>query len=149
MAKNTVGMTIVEPVGRLLSEDKSGRSKAFYTRELYRAALGDYANVESEIMNGTKYNDSAMQNSAIRDGQRVFRFKLLESRLKLPGLKEAAERLHRQPSAEGYSVKGRRTMARLFIPDLVFPEHIEMGENIFLYFGDITECYVLYWLRQF
>lgn len=72
----------------------------------------------------------------------------LEARLKLPGLKEAAERLHRQPSAEGYSVKGRRTMARLFIPDLVFPEHIEMGENIFLYFGDMTECYVLYWLRQ-
>lgn len=64
--------------------------------------------------------------------------------------KEAGKRaLQRQPSAEGYSVKGRRTMARLFIPDLVFPEHIEMGENIFLYFGDMTECYVLYWLRQF
>lgn len=39
-------------------------------------------------------------------------------------------------------------MARLFIPDLVFPEHIEMGENIFLYFGEMTECYVLYWLKD-
>lgn len=71
----------------------------------------------------------------------------LETQLKLPGLAEAAENLHAHPSPEGYSIKGRRTMARLFIPNMVFPEQIEMGENIFLYFGEMTECYVLYWLR--
>lgn len=72
----------------------------------------------------------------------------LESRFKLPGLVEAAKLLHQHPTPEGYSIRGRRTMAKLFIPDLVFTEHIEMGENIFLYFGEMTECYVLYWLRQ-
>lgn len=72
----------------------------------------------------------------------------LESRLRLPGLAESAKKLHDAPFPEGYSIKGRRTMARLFIPDLVFPEHIEMGENIFLYFGGMTECYVLYWLKD-
>lgn len=72
----------------------------------------------------------------------------LESRLRLSGLVEVAHKLHNAPIPEGYSIKGRRTMARLFIPDLVFPEHIEMGENIFLYFGEMTECYVLYWLKN-
>ena len=71
----------------------------------------------------------------------------LEARMRLPGLTEAAAKLHTTPIPEGYSIKGRRTMARLFIPDLVFPEHIEMGENIFLYFGEMTECYVIYWLK--
>ncbi len=71
----------------------------------------------------------------------------LESRLKLPGLAEAAEHLHKHPTPDGYSIKGRRTMARLFIPNMVFSEKIEMGENVFLYFGEMTECYVLYWIR--
>ena len=33
---------------------------------------------------------------------------------------------------------------RLFIPDLLFDTHIEMGENVVLYRGDMAECYVLY-----
>lgn len=32
------------------------------------------------------------------------------------------------------------------IPDLTFGEHIEMGENIFFYMGEMQECYVIYWL---
>ena len=72
----------------------------------------------------------------------------LEMRLNLPGLKEAAEDLHTHPTKEGFTLKGpHRTTARLFIPDLLFPRHIEMGENIFLYRGDMVECYVLYWIR--
>lgn len=73
----------------------------------------------------------------------------LEVQLQLPGLEEAATELHRHPTPEGLSLKGpRRTMARLLIPDLTFDRHIEMGENIFLYRGDMVECYVIYWIQQ-
>ena len=39
----------------------------------------------------------------------------------------------------------KRTSGRLFVPDLTFGEHIEMGENIFFYMGEMQECYVIYW----
>ncbi len=29
--------------------------------------------------------------------------------------------------------------------DLTLGEHIEMGENIFFYMGEMQECYVIYW----
>ena len=58
----------------------------------------------------------------------------LEKALKFPGLTAAAAQLRDHPTAEGLTVKGpKRTSARLFVPDLVFDEHIEMGENIFFY----------------
>lgn len=73
----------------------------------------------------------------------------LEQRLHLPGLTEATEELRDHPTKEGLTLKGpNRTTARLFIPDLLFPRHIEMGENIFLYRGEMAECYVLYWIRE-
>ncbi len=73
----------------------------------------------------------------------------LEIQLQLPGLQEAAARLHENPTPEGLALKGpRRTTARLFIPDLLFDTHIEMGENIFLYRGEMVECYVIYWIDQ-
>ena len=34
---------------------------------------------------------------------------------------------------------------RLFVPNLAFGEHIEMGENIFFFMGEMQECYVIYW----
>lgn len=72
----------------------------------------------------------------------------LEVQLQLPGLEEAATELRNNPTAEGLTLKGpRRTTARLFIPDLLYGKHIEMGENIFLYRGDMVECYVIYWIR--
>ena len=72
----------------------------------------------------------------------------LEVQLQLPGLAEAATELHNHPTAEGLTLRGtRRTTARLFIPDLLYGKHIEMGENIFLYRGDMVECYVIYWIR--
>lgn len=72
----------------------------------------------------------------------------LEVQLQLPGLEEAATELHNNPTAEGLTLKGpRRTTARLFIPDLLYGKKIEMGENIFLYRGDMVECYVIYWIR--
>ena len=72
----------------------------------------------------------------------------LEVQLQLPGLQAAATQLHENPTREGLTLKGpRRTTARLFIPDLLLPHHIEMGENIFLYRGEMVECYVIYWIR--
>ena len=73
----------------------------------------------------------------------------LELQLQLPGLQEAATRLHENPTPEGLILKGpRRTTARLFIPDLLLGTHIEMGENVFLYRGEMVECYVIYWINR-
>ena len=73
----------------------------------------------------------------------------LEVQLQLPGLEEAASALHANPTKEGLTLRGpRRTTARLFIPDLLFGTHIEMGENIFLYRGEMVECYVIYWIKN-
>ena len=60
----------------------------------------------------------------------------LEKTLRFPGLEEA----------EGFTIKGpKRTSGRLFVPDLTFGRHIEMGENIFFFMGEMQECYVIYW----
>ena len=70
----------------------------------------------------------------------------LERTLHFPGLEEAANELRQHPTAEGFTIKGpKRTSGRLFVPDLTFGEHIEMGENIFFYMGEMQECYVIYW----
>lgn len=70
----------------------------------------------------------------------------LEKTLRFPGLQEAAEALRDNPNPEGYTIKGpKRTCGRLFVPDLTFGKHIEMGENVFFYMGEMAECYVIYW----
>lgn len=70
----------------------------------------------------------------------------LEKTLRFPGLQEAAEALRDNPNPEGYTIKGpKRTCGRLFVPDLIFGKHIEMGENVFFYMGEMAECYVIYW----
>ena len=67
----------------------------------------------------------------------------LERTLHFPGLADAANELRRHPTAEGFTIKGpKRTSGRLFVPDLTFGEHIEMGENIFFYMGEMQECFV-------
>ena len=71
----------------------------------------------------------------------------LERTLHFPGLEEAANELRQHPTAEGFTIKGHgRTSGRLFVPDLAFGEHIQMGENIFFFMGEMQECYVIYWL---
>ena len=70
----------------------------------------------------------------------------LEKTLHFPGLEEAANELRQHPTAEGFTIKGpKRTSGRLFVPDLAVGEHIEMGENIFFFMGEMQECYVIYW----
>lgn len=50
-----------------------------------------------------------------------------------------------RPAKEGLTLTGtKRTAIKLFIPDLVFAEHIEMGENVWIYMGENYECYCLY-----
>ena len=62
----------------------------------------------------------------------------LERTLRFPG---------KHPTPEGFTIKGHgRTSGRLFVPDLAFGEHIQMGENIFFFMGEMQECYVIYWL---
>lgn len=52
---------------------------------------------------------------------------------------------HDNPVKEGMVLKGtKRTSIKLFIPDMVFAEHIEMGENVWIYMGENYECYCLY-----
>ena len=68
-------------------------------------------------------------------------------KLRFPGLEEAANELRKHPTPEGFTIKGHgRTSGRLFVPDLAFGEHIQMGENIFFFMGEMQECYVIYWL---
>lgn len=63
----------------------------------------------------------------------------------ISSLKERIEEFEANPVKEGMILKGiKRTSVKLFIPDLVFDEHIEMGENVWIYMGENYECYCLY-----
>ncbi len=60
-------------------------------------------------------------------------------------LRQQIEAFHAHPTKEGLQLKGvKRTAVKIFIPDMVFDEHIEMGENVWLYMGENYECYCLY-----
>lgn len=49
------------------------------------------------------------------------------------------------PTAEGLSIKGlKRTTLKLFIPNLTFSQPIEMGENVWIYMGELCPAYCLY-----
>ena len=59
------------------------------------------------------------------------------------GQRVAAFRAH--PTPEGENIKGRRrTTLKLMIPNLVFSEPIDMGENVWIYMGDLCPAYCLY-----
>lgn len=60
-------------------------------------------------------------------------------------LREKIEEFEANPTKEGVILKGvKRTSIRMMIPDLVFEEHLEMGENVWIYMGENYECYCLY-----
>lgn len=49
------------------------------------------------------------------------------------------------PTKEGQMLKGtKRTSIKLFIPDLTFDEHLEMGENVWMFMGEHYDCYCIY-----
>ena len=62
--------------------------------------------------------------------------------LMIPDLMEQIERFRRSPVKEGVILKGgRRSSVKLFIPDLYFDRPIDMGENVWLYLGEMSPAY--------
>jgi len=50
------------------------------------------------------------------------------------------------PTYEGRSLKGRRrTTLKLIIPNMIFDEKIEMGNNVWVYLGEHYPTYCVYW----
>ena len=67
----------------------------------------------------------------------------------IENLRQKIEEFDAYPTKEGLVLKGKkRTSIKLFIPDLVFDEHIEMGENVWIYMGESYECYCLYGIND-
>lgn len=70
---------------------------------------------------------------------------LLSRNLKMPDLGEKIRQFRENPVKEGIVLKGgNRSSVRVFIPDLYFEERLDMGENVWLYQGDLLPAYCLY-----
>lgn len=69
----------------------------------------------------------------------------LAADLLIPNLDETIERFRQSPVKEGLILKGgRRSSVKLFIHDLYFDRHIDMGENVWLYLGEMSPAYCVY-----
>lgn len=69
----------------------------------------------------------------------------LSRELGIPELEELVAQFRADPSPEGLNVKGKkRTTLKLFVPNLAFPEPIDMGENVWIYMGELCPAYCLY-----
>ena len=55
------------------------------------------------------------------------------------------EDFKRNPGNGEITIIGKkRTAIKLFVPDMIFDRHIEMGENVWLYVGETYPAYCLY-----
>ena len=75
----------------------------------------------------------------------------LSRELGISDLDRRIEAFRKEPTRDGENIKGcKRTTLKLMIPDLVFQEHIEMGENVWIYMGELCPAYCLYtpWAGQ-
>ena len=64
----------------------------------------------------------------------------------ISNLREKIEEFRKNPVPEGVTYRGtKRTALKMFIPDLVFDKHIDMGETVWIYIGDMYPAYCLYW----
>ncbi len=64
----------------------------------------------------------------------------------ISNLRSKLEEFRINPMKEGVILKGtRRSAVRLFIPDLCFSRHIEMGESVWVFIGETYPAYCLYW----
>lgn len=71
---------------------------------------------------------------------------MLAKQLKIPNLPGEVMAFKENPGKEGKNVFGlKRSCVKMFIPDLTFDEHLDMGENVWLYLGEMYDCYALYW----
>ena len=67
----------------------------------------------------------------------------------IENLRKKLEDFHKNPTKEGLQLIGKkRTSMKAFIPDLVFDEHIEMGDKVWIYMGENYECYCLHNLGE-
>lgn len=63
----------------------------------------------------------------------------------IENLKEELNAFRENPTPEGITLKGKkRVTVKLIIPNLMFKEKIDMGENVFIYMGDVMESYCVY-----
>ena len=64
----------------------------------------------------------------------------------IDGLREKIEDFRENPVKEGVNLKGRkRTSLKLFIPNMLFDEKMDMGDSVWVYMGENYESYCLYW----
>ena len=63
----------------------------------------------------------------------------LSRELGINDLAQRVEAFRKEPSPEGENIKGRkRTTLKLMIPNLTFSEPVDMGENVWIYMGDLS-----------
>ena len=69
----------------------------------------------------------------------------LARELGIADLAQQVEEFRTHPTAEGVNLKGKkRTTLKLFFPNLTFPEPVEMGENVWIYMGELCPAYCLF-----
>ena len=63
----------------------------------------------------------------------------------IDNLREEIDAFRKNPTPEGKALKGRkRVTVKLLIPNLMFDEKIDMGDNVWIYMGDVMESYCVY-----
>ena len=61
-------------------------------------------------------------------------------------LRGKIEEFRAKPLKEGITLIGKKRSAlKLFIPDMIFDRHIDMGENVWIFIGETYPAYCLYW----
>ena len=69
----------------------------------------------------------------------------LARELGIADLAQQVEEFRTEPSPEGENIKGRkRTTLKLMIPNLTFSEPVDMGENVWIYMGELCPAYCLF-----
>ena len=69
----------------------------------------------------------------------------LARELGIADLAQQVEEFRTHPTAEGVNLKGTNpTTLKLFFPNLTVPEPVEMGENVWIYMGELCPAYCLF-----
>lgn len=69
----------------------------------------------------------------------------LARELGITDLAERVEAFRKAPTPEGVNLKGKkRTTLKLFVPNLAFSQPLDMGENVWIYMGELCPAYCLY-----
>lgn len=64
----------------------------------------------------------------------------------IANLRGKIEAFKKNPTSEGVIYRGiKRSALKLFVPDMTFDKHIDMGESVWVYIGESYPAYCLYW----